>query len=110
MPHPLNVVTDSELVLGMGSGPDTDSKFGSGSADRSLDPQQVTQIRVATFIEGPRQTNARLDCDDSPRPGNLIVPRQRARVFEVGRSAIKRPSAFDINLRNVVAIGTSRGS
>jgi hypothetical protein len=39
MPHPFNVVTDSELVFGMGSGPDTDSKFGSGSADRSLDPQ-----------------------------------------------------------------------
>jgi len=50
--QPLDVITDAELVFGVGSGTNTDSKFSRGSTDRSLNPQQVTQIGVAPFIEG----------------------------------------------------------
>src|SRR5262249_37146725 len=83
MPQPLDVVTDSELVFGVCSGANTDSKFSRYSADCSLDPQQVTQIGVAPFIEGTSQTDSRLDRSDSPRPGNLGVHPQFVRVFKV---------------------------
>ena len=42
MPQTLDAVTDSELVFGVGSRANTDSKFSRNSADCSLDPQQVT--------------------------------------------------------------------
>ena len=83
MPQPLDAVTHSELVFGVGSGANTDSKFSRNSADCSLDPQQVTQISVAPFIERTGQANSRLDRSDSPRPGNLFVHRQFVRVFKV---------------------------
>jgi hypothetical protein len=73
MSHPLDVVTNSELVFGVGSGANTDSEFSRDSADCSLDPQQVTQIGVAPFIEGTGRANSRLDCGDCPGPGNLGV-------------------------------------
>jgi hypothetical protein len=41
MPQALDVVTDAELVFGVGSEANPDSKFGSDPAHRSLDPQQV---------------------------------------------------------------------
>src|SRR6266481_1713266 len=66
------------------------------SADCSLDPQQVTQIGVAPFIEGTSQTDSRLDRGDSPRPGNLGVHPQFVRVFKVWRSSLRRQWAFDI--------------
>ena len=46
MPQPLDAVTHSELVFGVGSGANTDSKFSRNSANCSFDPQQVTQISV----------------------------------------------------------------
>ena len=49
MTQSLNVVTDSKLVFGVGSGANTDSKFGRDAADCALDPQQVTQIGVASI-------------------------------------------------------------
>ena len=52
MPQPLDVVADSELVFGVGSGANTNSKFSRNSANCSFDPQQVTQIGVAPLIEG----------------------------------------------------------
>ncbi len=61
MPQPLDEVTHSELVFGVGSGANTDAKFSRNSADCSLDPQQVTQISVAPFIKRTGQTNSRLD-------------------------------------------------
>jgi len=52
MPQPLDVVADSELVFGVGSGANTNSKFSRHSANCSFNPQQVTQIGVAPLIEG----------------------------------------------------------
>ena len=89
MPQPLDAVTHSELVFGVGSGANTDSKLSRNSADCSFDPQQVTQISVAPFIERTGQANSRLDRSDSPRPGNLFVHRQFVRVFKVWRSGVR---------------------
>lgn len=44
MRQPLDAITDSELVFGVGSGANTDSKFSRNSTDYAFDPQQVTQI------------------------------------------------------------------
>ncbi len=108
MSQPLDVITNSDLLFGLGSGADTHSKLGNDSINCSHDPQQVTQIGVAPFIEGTHKTDSRLGCGDRSRPGNLVVRSQRVGVFRRWRSGIKRQAAFDINLRNVVASHRSR--
>ena len=93
MPQPLDAVTHSELVFGVGSGANTDSKFSRNSADCSLDPQQVTQISVAPFIERTGQANSRLDRSDSPRPGQSF------------RSSTVRSSFQSLVIRSQAAMG-----
>jgi hypothetical protein len=108
MSRPLDMITDSELVFAVSSRANTNSEFGSDTVDGSVDPQHVTQICVAPFVEGTGKTNSRLDCCDRSRPGNDIVCSKRAEVFKLWRSGIKRQGAFDINLRNAAASDRSR--
>jgi hypothetical protein len=49
--QPLDLVTDSELMLRVGSRTDSNPKFAK-LVEPTLNPQQVTQVGVTSFIEG----------------------------------------------------------
>ena len=76
-------VTDAEFVLGMGALANGNPKFTRSRADCSLYPQQVTQIGVASLIEGTGQSDSRLHRCDNTRPWNLVV---HGGTFEFARN------------------------
>jgi hypothetical protein len=85
--HSFDLVPDPELVGVVSSRTNSDSKFGTLSAYCSFDPQCVSQIGVASLIEGAGQPDARLDRSDYSRPLNLF-PHRRASRFSQRHAAI----------------------
>jgi hypothetical protein len=59
----LDLVTDSELMLRVGSRADSNPKFAT-LVERTLNSQQITQVGVTSFIEGTSQPDAGLDRGD----------------------------------------------
>jgi hypothetical protein len=64
MPDCFDIVADSELVSGMGSGAHADTKFHVYSSHRSFDSQYETQIGMAALFEGAGQPDSGLDRGD----------------------------------------------
>lgn len=94
-PNPFDAIANPELLFGVRSGADRDSKFRIEPMRASLHAQKIAQVRVALLIEGTSQPDSGLDRSNYTRPGNLPVGCRSI--------VITRPWGFDINLHNADA-------